>query len=193
MSICMFKKITKFSIVSVSGMLVDLGVTAFLLVFFRLEDKLYHSFTSLIMGHVDSEVSVVIFVNVLAFVVALTTNYYLNRIWTWKSHNPSVTNEYARFFAVSLSGLFLNLLIIYAIGTNCNLDIVAFQYLVPSLLVAKIIASVCAIAWNFVVNNVFTFRKPTKVEIENADDYCDYTDYEKDDIIDNDDDYIPKP
>lgn len=192
MSICMLKKIVKFCIVSVTGVLVDLGITAFLLKFFRLDELLHHSLGSLVMGNVDSQVSVVIFVNVFAFILAITTTYYLNRIWTWKSHNPAVTNEYARFFAVAISGLIINLMLIYLIGTNYNLDMIVSGYLVPSLLAVKTIAAVFVTAWNFAINNIFTFRIPTKFELENAEDYCDYTDYDKDDDIDNDDDYIPK-
>ena len=188
----MIKKIVKFGIVGAFGLLIDFGVTAFVLYFSGLEELLYHSLSTMIIGHITNEMWVVLFANAFAFAVATTAMYYINRIWTWKSHNPAVTNEYARFFGVAVVGLVVNLGLIYFLGRRCDMGFDIWGYTVQSILVIKSLSFTGALVWNFVANDIFTFRKPTKKELENADDYCDYIDYDNDDAMDNDDDYIPK-
>lgn len=85
--------------------------------------------------------------NTIGFVCAATSNYILNRIWTWGSDNPAVGTEYAKFFAVSLIGLGINTLILYI----CNEKIKMNFYF------SKVLATGVVMLWNFFANNYFTF------------------------------------
>ncbi len=85
--------------------------------------------------------------NAIGFVVAATSNYILNRIWTWGSTNEQVGVEYTKFFVVSLIGLGINTLIIYLIHEKLKWN----------FYIAKVIATGVVMLWNFFANNFFTF------------------------------------
>ncbi|MBO4307817.1 MAG: GtrA family protein [Bacteroidales bacterium] len=85
--------------------------------------------------------------NTIGFVVAATSNYILNRIWTWGSQNEQVGVEYVKFFAVSLIGLGLNTLILYILNEKLKWNF----YL------SKVFATGVVMLWNFFANNFFTF------------------------------------
>ncbi|MBQ7062075.1 MAG: GtrA family protein [Bacteroidales bacterium] len=85
--------------------------------------------------------------NAIGFVVAATSNYILNRIWTWESTNSEVGVEYVKFFTVSLIGLGLNTLILYLLHEKARMNF----YL------SKVFATGVVMLWNFFANNFFTF------------------------------------
>jgi len=99
---------------------------------------------------------------VLAFCVAATSNYYMNRKWTYRSKG-SMPKQYSQFLAVSVCGLVLNLIILKGIvdGLMPALDIgmdKASLYLVASNLVAIFVVSI----FNFFANSFWTFRHETR-------------------------------
>ena len=99
---------------------------------------------------------------VLAFCVAATSNYYMNRRWTYRSKG-SMPKQYSQFLAVSICGLVLNLIILKGIvdGAMPALDIgkdSASLYLVASNLVAIFVVSI----FNFFANSFWTFRHETR-------------------------------
>ena len=77
-------KFLKFSAVGASGVLVNFGVTWFFKEICKLNKYLS---------------------NILGFIFAATTNYLLNRWWTFQSTNPEVGTEYAKYFLISIVGL----------------------------------------------------------------------------------------
>ena len=85
--------------------------------------------------------------NAIGFVVAATSNYILNRIWTWGSTNEHIGAEYTKFFVVSLIGLGLNTLILYVLHEKMKWNF----YL------SKVFATGVVMLWNFFANNFFTF------------------------------------
>ena len=85
-------KFFKFGVVGVSGAVIDFGVTALCKGIFGIPGLL---------------------ANAIGFTLAATSNYFLNRVWTWKSTSKEVGIEYAKFFFVSLLGLGLNSLIVF--------------------------------------------------------------------------------
>lgn len=85
--------------------------------------------------------------NAIGFVVAATSNYFLNRIWTWASHDPQVGVEYVKFFGVSLIGLGLNTLILYLLHEKLKLN----------FWISKVFATGVVMVWNFLANHYFTF------------------------------------
>ena len=119
-------KFIKFGIVGFSGMIVDFGIT------FLCKEKL----------KIQKYVS-----NAIGFTVAATTNWLLNRIWTFASNNPQILSEYLCFFGVSLIGLGINTLILWLLTDKAKLNF----YL------SKVGAIGITTIWNFLANNYFTF------------------------------------
>ena len=134
----LIKRFVKFGAVGTSGAVIDFGLTAFCKGILGIPELL---------------------ANAIGFTVAATSNYFLNRVWTWRSTSKEVGVEYAKFFFVSLIGLGLNSLFVFLLK-----DISLVPRFVDTTLdwdfwVAKIIATAIVMVWNFLANNFFTFRK----------------------------------
>ena len=122
----MLYKFLKFCVVGVTGTIIDFGLT------WICKEKLkIHKFVA----------------NAIGFVVAATSNYILNRIWTWGSTNEQVGVEYFKFFGVSLIGLGLNTLILYLLHEKLKLN----------FWISKVFATGVVMVWNFLANHYFTF------------------------------------
>ena len=119
-------KFLRFCVVGVSGTVIDFGLT------WLCKEKF----------HIPKFIA-----NAIGFVVAATSNYFLNRIWTWQSTNEQVGVEYVKFFTVSLIGLGLNTLILYIVH-----DKLKFGFYI-----SKVFATGVVMLWNFFANNFFTF------------------------------------
>lgn len=99
---------------------------------------------------------------VLGFCVASTTNYLMNRHWTFRSRQ-AISGQYVQFLLVSVCGLLLNLAILKGIveGAMPALGIRedrASIYLVVANLIAIFVVSI----FNFFANSLWTFRADTK-------------------------------
>lgn len=125
-TIDLFFKFLRFGIVGISGMVVDFGITALCKEVLKIQ-----KFVS----------------NGIGFIMAATSNYFLNRIWTFDSHNPEVMIEYGQFFIVSLIGLGINTCILY-------FTIKKFHW---NFYLAKIVAIGVTTIWNFLANLFITF------------------------------------
>jgi putative flippase GtrA len=119
-------KFVKFCIVGLSGIIVDFGIT----------------FLSKEILKIQKYIS-----NALGFSIAATTNYMLNRVWTFHSHNPNVTVEFSRFFIIALIGLGINLLIVWAMSGKLKVN----------FYISKLVATFIVTAWNFLINAYYTF------------------------------------
>ena len=119
-------KFIKFGVIGFSGMIVDFGLT------YLCKEKL----------QIQKYVS-----NTIGFTVAATSNWLLNRIWTFASNNPQILSEYLRFLGVSLIGLGINTLILWLLTDKAKLNF----YL------SKVGAIGITTIWNFLTNNYFTF------------------------------------
>lgn len=99
--------------------------------------------------------------NCVGFTFGATSNYILNRRWTWRSQNPNIKAEFITFFAVSLCGLAINSLVIFLCMESwpVNLTLEIGGYEISAFWLAKLVATAVVMVWNFVVNNFFTFRK----------------------------------
>jgi putative flippase GtrA len=120
-------KFIKFGAVGFSGLFVDFGIT------YLLKEKL----------KVQQYVS-----NAIGFMTAASTNYFLNRIWTFESTNPNVAYEYGEFILVSLIGLVLNTTILWILVSKMKWNF----YL------SKAFAIALVTVWNFAANLMFTFN-----------------------------------
>lgn len=130
-------KFLKFGVVGASGAIVDFGLTAICKGFLGIPELL---------------------ANAIGFSLAATSNYYLNRVWTWKSTSKEVGIEYAKFFIVSLIGLGLNTLIVFLLKDISLVPRFFDTTLDWNFWVAKIIATAIVMVWNFLANNFFTFK-----------------------------------
>ena len=119
-------KFLKFGVVGLSGVFVNFGVT------YVCKERLkWNKYLS----------------NILGFVFAATTNYILNRFWTFQSSNPQIGMEYAKYFAISLVGLGLDTLTVYVLNGKLKWNF----YL------SKVFAVGVSTLWNFFGNLLFTF------------------------------------
>ncbi len=85
--------------------------------------------------------------NILGFAFAASSNYLLNRFWTFQSDNPQVGTEYAKYFAISLVGLGIDTLTVWLLHDKLKWNF----YL------SKVFAVGAATFWNFFANLLFTF------------------------------------
>ena len=132
------KKFLKFGVVGASGAVIDFSITAVCKGVFGVPELL---------------------ANAIGFTLAATSNYYLNRVWTWRSTTKSVGIEYAKFFFVSLIGLGINSLIVFLLKDISIVPRFVETTLDWNFWVAKIIATAVVMVWNFLANNFFTFRQ----------------------------------
>ncbi len=99
------------------------------------------------LGHLDPLVA-----NIVAFAIAVTASFFLNRRFTFRGHTGRLHHQYGKFFLVNLVGLGLSETIIAVVhkawGVN---DILAFG-----------IAVVVVLFWNFGANRAWAFR-PTNL------------------------------
>ena len=122
----MFLQFIKFCVVGGTGVVVDFGIT------FLFKEKL----------KLNKYIA-----NSLGFMAAASTNYLLNRWWTFRSHDPEVAQQYVQFVGISAIGLILNNIIIYLLNDKARLNF----YL------SKLIAIGLVTLGNFFMNYYFTF------------------------------------
>ncbi len=84
---------------------------------------------------------------VAAFVVAVSSNFWWNRHWTFAARDGAVHFQAARFFAVSIAGLGINLAVLEALVSSGSLG----------ELYAQAIAVAVAMPFNFLGNRLWTF------------------------------------
>jgi putative flippase GtrA len=119
-------KFIKFCLVGFSGIFVDFGTTYFFKEVVKIQKYV---------------------ANAIGFTLAATTNYMLNRVWTFNSHNPHVVQEFSRFFVIALIGLGINSMIIWLMNGKFKVNF----YL------SKLVATLIVTLWNFLINAYFTF------------------------------------
>lgn len=85
--------------------------------------------------------------NTIGFVTAATSNYFLNRIWTFHSQNPEMVLEYGKFILIALIGLGINTLVLWVLVSKMKWH---FYF-------SKLLAIGVVTLWNFSMNLIFTF------------------------------------
>jgi len=120
-------KFVKFGIVGFSGVLVDFSLTFICKEYLKIQKYI---------------------ANGIGFTIAATTNYFLNRVWTFESTNPNIMLEFTRFFMIALIGLGINSAIVWAMSGKFKVN----------FYVAKVVATFVVTAWNFLINAYYTFN-----------------------------------
>ncbi len=123
----LLSKLLKFGIVGCSGMIIDFGMT-----YLCKEILKINKFLS----------------NGIGFVLAATSNYFLNRNWTFNSQSEDIGTQYAQFMIVSAIGLGINSLVLYLLNEKLKWN---FYF-------SKLIAIAITTIWNFFANLLFTFK-----------------------------------
>ncbi|MDQ4138978.1 MAG: GtrA family protein [Bacteroidota bacterium] len=124
----LFIKFLKFGLVGFSGLVLDFSFT------YLAKEKLrWNKYLA----------------NSLGFTIACCSNYFLNRIWTFRSAAPGVALQFSKFVLISLVGLILNNLIVFLLSDKAHFN----------FYVAKFCAIILVIFWNFSVNYLYTFSQ----------------------------------
>jgi putative flippase GtrA len=120
-------KFLKFGVVGFSGVFVDFGFTYICKEWLKIPKYI---------------------ANAIGFSIAASSNYLLNRLWTFHSHNPQVMMEYSQFLGISLIGLGINTLILWILVSKYN----------KHFYLSKLFAIGVVTIWNFLANYFITFR-----------------------------------
>jgi putative flippase GtrA len=84
-----------------------------------------------------------------SFLVAVTSNYTWNRLWTFREHRGHVGIQGMRFFIVSLAALGANLVVLHLLIAYGGLG----------KLLAQAVAVVVVTPLNFIGNKLWSFRR----------------------------------
>jgi len=120
-------KFIKFCAVGFSGMVIDFGTT------WLLKER----------ARVNKYIA-----NSAGFVLAATSNYIWNRLWTFQSENNQIAFEYLSFIIISVIGLGINNMVIFIFSDKLKFN---FYF-------SKLIAIGVVTIWNFIMNYLITFR-----------------------------------
>ncbi|HXS46888.1 MAG TPA: GtrA family protein [Solirubrobacterales bacterium] len=118
-------QLLKFGIVGGSGYLINLAVFVLL--------------SDIGMHHIGAAIG--------AFCVALANNFLWNRYWTFEPGDGHPAFQAARFFAVSVAALLINLAVLEVLVSGTSLGALA----------AQAIAVAVAMPFNFLGNKLWTF------------------------------------
>ena len=121
-------KFFKFGIVGFSGVFIDFGTTYICKEWLKIQKYVANS---------------------IGFTVAATSNYILNRTWTFKSQDPDIATEYTEFLVISLVGLGIANLIVWLVHSRFK----------QNFYLSKLFAIGVVTVWNFFANYYITFAQ----------------------------------
>lgn len=131
----MLEKFILFGVVGFSGVIIDFGITWLFKELLRVNKYLS---------------------NATGFLVAASSNYYLNRVWTFSSTNSNIAEEYSLFLLISIVGLAINSLILYLLVEKISLPKLE-NGTKSKFYFSKLIAIGVVTIWNFMMNYYITF------------------------------------
>lgn len=86
----------------------------------------------------------------IAFLLACSSNYILNRVWTFESKDTNISGEFFRFLVVSIGGF---------IATQLLMELFVSVLLIHYMF-SKALTSILVLIWNFSLNKFWTFKVP---------------------------------
>ena len=120
-------RLLRFGMVGFSGVLIDFSIT------WLCKEKLkLNKFTA----------------NAAGFTLAVTSNYILNRVWTFKNTSPDIFKQFTWFLLIGIIGLAINTGILYLFHEKRK-----FHFYL-----SKAAAIAFVFCWNFAANSLLTFR-----------------------------------
>ncbi len=92
--------------------------------------------------------------NTFSFTAAVCSNFLWNSLWTFRgAFSGRKRHRFLPFAVVSIIGLGINQAILFGAHELTGLDDYQYGYLV-----AKVIATIVVMIWNFIANKFWTFR-----------------------------------
>lgn len=88
------------------------------------------------------------YANLLSVFIAMSSSFIFNKYWTFKNHEQAIKTQYLKFTLVNLVYFALNNAIVFYL----------VNYLSSWDLLAKIIAVIVGLFWNFLANKYWTFK-----------------------------------
>ncbi len=119
-------ELLKFCIVGAGGVLIDLAFTYLLKNIFNINKYVASS---------------------IGFILASTSNYTFNRLWTFASSDPQIAVQYIKFMVIATIGLLLSNLLIYLLHERLR----------GNFYVSKLGAMTLVTFWNYIMNALVTF------------------------------------
>lgn len=86
--------------------------------------------------------------NMAGFIVAASSNFALNKYWTFGDRSRKMLRQYGVFLVVSVVGLMLNTLFL----------VLFHQHIGFEFYMSKAVAIIIVFFWNFIANALFTFK-----------------------------------
>lgn len=120
-------KFLRFVFVGASGLVIDFGLTYIIKEKLKLNKYL---------------------ANGVGFFIAASSNFFINRSWTFSNVDPNVGGQYFKFILFSLVGLVINSVIVWFLNDRLK----------KNFYVSKAVATIIVTLWNFFSNFLFTFR-----------------------------------
>jgi putative flippase GtrA len=120
-------KFFRFVLVGASGLIIDFGLT------YLFKEK----------WKVNKYIA-----NGVGFFSAATSNFFINRSWTFASADPDVGGQYLKFILFSIVGLLINSIIVWLLNDRLK----------KNFYLSKAVATIIVTMWNFLSNFLFTFR-----------------------------------
>ena len=90
-----------------------------------------------------------LYANIIAILVAMTFSFIFNKYWTFRNYGKNIKKQYLKFFIVNLAYFLLNNVIVFSL----------VKYFMIFDLLAKIIATIIGLIWNFTANRYWTFKR----------------------------------
>jgi putative flippase GtrA len=87
------------------------------------------------------------FANSLGFSMAVFSNYWLNKWWTFQDVSKNYVLQFLLYLAFALVGLLINTSIIYILSKKTKIN----------FYITKAIAISVVFIWNFLLNKTYTF------------------------------------
>ena len=85
--------------------------------------------------------------NSLGFICAASSNFFINKYWTFHDTDPDQLVQYSKFILIAFIGLIINNGIIYILTSKRKVKFYR----------AKLVAVAVVVFWNFIINYNFTF------------------------------------
>lgn len=121
-------KLIRFALVGTGGLIIDFSITWIFKEIFFLQP---------------------LYANAIGFCIAVVSNYSFNKIWTFQSETKNILNQFFKFLAISMIGLFLNTSILWSLQYLNNMR---FYF-------NKGLATALVVLWNYFANSRITFKK----------------------------------
>lgn len=132
-------QLTKFAVVGFLNFAIDVGIL-----------NLLSMLTGIKAGFIIGGV------NIPGFVLAASNSYFWNKLWVFQDRGDrNVWHDFPRFITVTIAGLVINSAVVIGITTYVD----PFFSLSPDvwLNIAKMLAAITSLGWNFVGYKLFVF------------------------------------